>query len=95
MTESAKVVQLSDYRQEPHVSGTARCLSCKHEWIAVAPAITEWLECPECGMMRGRHVFPYSRTDDEHWTCSCGNDLFHITHNCTYCPNCGDIQDGF
>ena len=33
---------------DPHISGDARCLACKHEWVAVAPIGTIWLECPAC-----------------------------------------------
>jgi hypothetical protein len=26
--------------REPHLSGMARCLACRHEWVAVAPVGT-------------------------------------------------------
>ena len=86
---------LNFQKESPHVSGKARCMHCNHEWVAVAPEITEWLECPECHLVRGHFVYPICRTSEPHWTCGCGNDLFHFTPDKTYCPNCGDIQEGF
>lgn len=84
------VVQLSDHR--PHLSGEAICIDCGFKWIAVAPVGTDWLECPECGLMRSRMKYPVIRGDTAHWTCKCGNDLFYITPDFTYCPNCGGVQ---
>jgi len=45
----------------PHVAGRARCLTCKHEWAAVAPIGMEWLECPECSVERSRFIYPFER----------------------------------
>jgi len=80
--------------REPHSTGEARCLSCNHEWIAVAPTGTVWLECPECSIEKGRFVAHHERSGD-HWECDCGCDLFYITPDGMYCPNCGDWQHGF
>jgi hypothetical protein len=46
--------------------------------------------------MRGRFVGPAEQASGAHWTCACGNDLFHW-HNEVglYCPNCGATQRGF
>ena len=33
----------------PWCDGTASCLNCGHEWIAVWPLGAESLECPDCG----------------------------------------------
>lgn len=90
-----KVVDLAAARaeREPHMSGKARCLDCKHEWIAVAPIGTRWLECPVCTLTRGRYVAQAER-DVPHWHCNCGNDLFYATQDGVYCPNCGEWQQG-
>ena len=42
--------------REPHLSGAAVCLACKHEWVAVAPVGTVWMECPACSLERGRYL---------------------------------------
>lgn len=86
----AEVIDLAAARleREPHSSGLAVCLDCKHEWQAVAPADIQWLECPECGLVRGRFKFQFEK-DCKHLVCDCGNDLFHVTLEGTYCPNCG------
>jgi hypothetical protein len=92
----SNVVNLADVRLEnlPHTAGTAICLDCKYEWVAVAPVGTIWLECPKCGLVRGRFKFQHER-DGEHWVCNCGNDLFHIRPDGMYCPNCGQWQEGY
>ena len=93
----SNVIDLVAKKEEnqPHSAGTAKCLDCKHEWEAVAPTATEYLECPNCLLMLGRFKFTYLYTDQYHWTCKCGNDLFHITKTGVYCPNCGDWTTGF
>lgn len=80
--------------EDPHLQGKARCVACKHEWQAVAPHGTTWLECPECHIFRGRFVGQCER-DEPHWHCNCGNDLFYATARGFYCPNCGEWQSGF
>lgn len=80
--------------EAPHCTGAARCLDCRHEWQAVAPLATTWMQCPACTLLRGRFVNPV-HTDADHWHCNCGNDLFHVDRNGIYCPNCGDAQRGF
>ena len=91
------VISLAEKREEsgPHLSGIAICLDCKHEWVAVAPIIENefnWLECPSCGLMKGRFKYHYER-DGEQWECNCGNDLFHVKPKGIYCPNCGQWQE--
>lgn len=76
-----------------HSSGTAICLDCKHEWVAVVPTGTLWLECPKCTLTRGRYKFQHS-IDGAQWICHCGNDLFHIMPTRMYCPNCGKDVEG-
>lgn len=91
------VVNLSEEREkrQPHASGKARCLDCKHEWVAVSPLDTYWLQCPGCSLMRGKYLFPFEFADQLHWTCACGNDLFYIMKDGCRCPNCGQTQAGF
>lgn len=96
-----EVISLSEKREEtmPHITGIAICLSCKHEWVQITAVVSAesfnlWFECPECGLARGRYKYQHERAG-EHWTCNCGNDLFHITRKGIYCPNCGGWQGGF
>lgn len=72
---------------DPHISGKAHCIACKHEWVSVAPVGTVWLTCPECQTEKGLMKFPCVREG--------GNDLFHATKDRFYCPNCGNWQNGF
>lgn len=104
MNRGQKVVSLADAKarrdekkenEAPHFSGPAACLACKHEWVAVAPAGTVWLECPKCGTERGVMKGPCMHFGEDHWTCECGNILFHITKHAIYCPMCGKPQKGF
>lgn len=89
-----KVVSLADAREArtPHMAGKARCLDCRHEWVAVAPSETLWLTCPKCSLSRGRFINHVEIEGEAHWTCNCGNDLFFITKANFYCPNCGTVQ---
>lgn len=90
------VIDLAAAKQEraPHLSGLARCLACRHEWVAVAPAGAAWLDCPKCSLERGRYI-GHVQKDVPHWHCNCGNDLFYVTQDGYYCPNCGVYQHGF
>ena len=94
--EPMTVIDLMQAKQkrEPHLSGKARCLSCKHEWVAVAPVGVIWMECPSCTLERGRYV-AHAERDSMRWGCNCGNDLFYATPDGFYCPNCGEWQHGF
>jgi len=94
------IISLSDKKKErePHMAGEARCIACKHEWVAVSPTGTTWLECPECHAMKGVYIHPclkIAKEKDEYepwWTCKCGNNLFIIYHGSIMCPNCGEFQ---
>lgn len=78
---------------DSHNSGKARCLDCTHEWVAVAPGGTTWLECPQCKTFKGRYLGPCQRAKGaDHWHCACGNDLFHAMREGVYCPCCGEWQ---
>ena len=94
---TAKVLSLDAHR--PHLSGRARCTACEHEWVAVAPVGTVWLDCPECGTERGLMVYPVGPQDGElEYQCNCGGYVFGIRSNETgdvwiYCVSCGTVQD--
>lgn len=82
----------------PHVAGMAKCLDCRHEWSAVMPfeqktseASLAWLECPSCHLNKGRFMERFDR-DVLRWNCTCGNDLFFVSPDGCFCPNCGDKQ---
>lgn len=78
----------------PHSSGEARCLQCGHEWVAIAPAGTVWLECPECKTDKGAFVGNCYPKDGIIWVCNCGNELFLLTPDGELCPMCGVYVDG-
>lgn len=92
MAAIEKVINLADKR--PHLAGKAKCLDCKHMWMAIAPIGTLWLECPNCGLMRGR-VYADVQRDGLHWHCKCGFEVFYVTPDGYYCPNCGAWQTGY
>ncbi len=77
------------------ISGLAKCLNCKHEWIAVSESLVpydECLECPSCGLHKGKYAYPFLR-EGLVWTCGCGNSLMQICPNGkAFCPNCGEHQ---
>lgn len=78
--------------QRPHNRGLARCMECHHEWTAVVIVGKQFFDCERCGLERATFVGACCKTRDLHWTCLCGNDLFHMTPESTYCPNCGRDQ---
>ena len=80
-------------KTEPHGTGPAFCIGCRHEWSAIAPAGTVELECPQCECMKGRFRNLFETYEDEKvWVCNCGNDLFKVTETGTMCVNCGEYQ---
>lgn len=87
-----KIVDLNSKR--PHLSGEAYCRICAHQWAAVAPTGTAFLECPKCSYQYATFKFPIQR-DGAHWSCQCGNVLFHIVPEGIYCPFCGSWQSGY
>lgn len=90
------VLSLDEARADrtPHLEGAARCISCQHEWHAVAPVGTHVLECPACSLPKGRFVHKLKR-GEQTWTCNCGCELFSIAPQIgPYCINCGAEQDG-
>lgn len=91
---SGEVISLQEEREarQPHVSGPYQCMSCKHEFVAVTPLERLWIDCPQCGLEHARPKGNIQRVDEPHWECNCGNDLFYVTPNRTYCPMCGTTQ---
>ena len=87
-------LQAAKEEREPHLSGQARCLACKHEWMAVTPIGTVWIECPSCSLHKGAMLYTALR-DGDHWVCNCDCELFRATADGMYCPNCGEWQHGF
>ncbi len=89
-------------REAPHILGKARCLICKHEWGAVVPVGTAFLECPHCtmhqGVMRGSVGADPAR-DEQEWVCNCGCDVFKIVAHQggrfkgVLCMRCGAGQE--
>lgn len=67
--------------QEPHLSGIARCLDCKHEHVAVAPVGVTVMECPKCGTMRSVWCGPaYPPKDGKIFVCgACDATAFCFT----------------
>lgn len=87
------VIPLEEYR--PHLSGQAKCLHCKHEWLAVSPVgVYAGLECPECHLVKGIRaglVYP----SEMMFTCFCGCYVFSICRDRgPMCLNCGEITKG-
>jgi hypothetical protein len=80
------VVSLLERR--PHRSGNARCLNCKHEWVAVSPAGTITLECPSCATFQGVYL-GVAQTELRQWQCVCEEFTFYIDENGAYCAHCG------
>jgi len=92
-----KIISLNNptETEESHCTGEAICMLCGHKWVAVAPVGVMWFECSECHSMKGHMIYDYVRKDEMEWQCGCGNDLFKVTPNGYFCPNCGEWQTGF
>lgn len=86
----ADIIKMNDRTYE----GIAFCIDCRHEWLAVSEK-HEWLECPECGLIKGRFKYQFEPHADPLWECLCGNNLFFATRAGYFCPNCGKWQKGF
>lgn len=81
-------------KREPHLSGEAICIGCRHEWVAVAPVGVWQLECPSCLLLKGVFSHPVGAAEgDALFVCDCGCEaltayfrdrLFYLK-----CMNCG------
>ncbi len=94
----SNVVDFNEAKQarEPHWEGPTHCVACHHEWHAVAPAGTDWLECPSCGLHKGRAKFAFAAGNDQpQLVCRCGCDVLyaykpqHGAMPLVRCCNCG------
>lgn len=72
----------------PGFHGKALCLDCGYEFEGHRNFDHAFIQCPKCRLFRGKHIYPIV-TDTPHFTCNCGNDIFHITPTFFYCPACG------
>ena len=87
------VVNLFPAKEDPHLTGTAICTACRHEWQTVAPVGVVELECPSCGSMRGLLKHPCGAGEgDRLWRCNCGSELFYIVNDEVRCRECGLAQ---
>jgi hypothetical protein len=97
------IVSLAAEREarQPHWQGTAYCVGCQHEWEAVAPIGTMWIDCPSCELPKGTAKFPFgAQPGDLLLTCDCGcealtaykrDSRFHVK-----CMACGtDLTHAF
>lgn len=74
--------------KEGYITGKAKCIMCRYEWVATALTGTTDLHCPACGSATGRYLNVVQLPGD-HWHCGCGNDLFYVMPDLTYCSRCG------
>jgi hypothetical protein len=79
------IVDLAERR--PHIAGAAKCLTCGHEWAAVAEIGTVELCCPICNTWKG--VFTGMTAPETVWECNCGNQHFYIDPDGPMCSRCG------
>ena len=96
MSEVISFQQAKEDR-EPHWSGPCVCLGCRHEWHGVAPVGTTILECPSCGLMKGRTKFLFGADEgDQFFICNCGSEALTAYVRCgrfrIVCMACGVDQ---
>lgn len=97
------VISLADRRaakpepRDPHLTGSARCIQCTHQWEAVAPVGTTWMECPACHCHKAAFIGPCeAKEGDLLWACNCGSSLFYITKaEGPVCHGCGVPATGW
>lgn len=83
---------------EQYDMGVAKCFGCKRTWVAIvaqiSPDPTHFYECPSCHREKGLLKNAYAPPDGAMvWTCNCGNNLFYMTPEGHWCPNCGVYAD--
>lgn len=89
---SAEIINLAEEKinRQPHMRGDARCIMCKHEWVAVAPAGTCELECPQCLAYRGYFMGAMITEDKVEYNCECGCNVYKIgSEQQVFCAKCG------
>ena len=83
----SNVFNLADFRdgdqeaEETHVmlTGPARCLACKHEFVTSVPAGDDIFDlvCPKCDTRRGQFIYPPNLPASAVvWRHSCGGTVF-------------------
>ena len=83
------VTSIVDFKEsnQPRLRGDAKCIACKHTWVAVVPAGVFEFECPKCELMKG--VFnKIADPDEEILECNCGCDFWMLSSSGAYCANC-------
>lgn len=77
----------------PTATGPAKCLACLHEWVFVIPSVQPALDlqCPACRLHRGKRM-GLTIPGEDRWVCNCGNDLFLVTKDRVFCPQCATFQ---
>lgn len=102
--KSKRLAQSSEEAEilSPHCAGEAKCMECKHEWVFTAPWPVDNLECPSCGISKGRPKYPYGPTSAESYPicgqCQCEHLRPFFRGGKTYviCENCGqDVTGAF
>lgn len=86
------VVEIFGNKNDPHLSGEAKCIACSHDWVAIAPVGVMELECPKCESMLGMFIWPTAPKSEKVWTCDCGCQLFYIVDDGNQCYRCGDVH---
>lgn len=94
MTNIATFPNKSDSQDDcKHLSGPARCIECRHEWVAVAPVGTYELQCPQCESIKGMYIGPVDEDENvDRWQCHCGCDVFKMLRDAIMCYRCGTEQ---
>lgn len=76
------------------LTGPARCLHCRHEWVAVCMEGTTSMECPECSLMQGVFVHRVTAGKGEYrFVCNCGCDTYMVNIDGVTCSHCGVFND--
>jgi ribosomal protein S27E len=99
----SNVVSFAAAKEErtPHWEGTAYCVGCQHEWQAVAPVGTMWIECPSCHLPKGTPKHPFGATQGDFFLrCNCGCEALTAykrkAHFHVKCMGCGaDLTHAF
>ena len=85
-------------KRDPHWSGEAVCLACRHEWVATAPTGTLNVECPACELKRGVPKFNFGTIEGQMgYSCNCQSQMFFFKLHDTgrvqiLCVGCGGEQ---
>lgn len=71
----------------------AYCEQCDFRWVALTNENANTCKCPMC---KAETVDMSELDSDEaHWICECGFDVFHVSNRRITCARCGDEQASF